>query len=188
MRPIVLSSSQQRRLERLARDAGCSSTQVLKFVLRDGFDYCERQVRESLASDADAKTAGVASHQDAMREVRGTVRKHATNQTPNSRNNLGSRIASRFARRGLVLDIPEIRGQQPRPALFGRREWQITKILDELREANRERPISHGRLKMKWTKRYARVVARSRNLPFMKALTTKSKKSRPRRGLARGPT
>ena len=70
MRPVSLSSTQQRRLECLARDAGRSTEQMLKFVLRDGFEYCEWQVRESLASDAEAKRLGTTPHETVMREAR----------------------------------------------------------------------------------------------------------------------
>jgi hypothetical protein len=34
--------------------------------------------------------------------------------------NLGSRIAMRFAKRGLTEPLPELRGQAPRPATFGK--------------------------------------------------------------------
>jgi len=70
MRPISLSPVQQRRLERLARDAGRSTGQMLKFVLREGFEYCEWQVRESLASDVEAKRLGTTPHETVMREAR----------------------------------------------------------------------------------------------------------------------
>lgn len=49
MKPLALTAAQQRRLERLARDAGRTPKAMLKFVLRDGFDACEEDVRESLA-------------------------------------------------------------------------------------------------------------------------------------------
>lgn len=70
MRPIALSSAQHRRLERLARDAGRSAEQMLKFVLRDGFEYCEWQVRQSLAADVEAKRLGTTPHEVVMREAR----------------------------------------------------------------------------------------------------------------------
>jgi hypothetical protein len=70
MRPIALSSSQHRRLERLAREAGRTTEQMLKFVLRDGFEYCEWQVRQSLAADAEAKRLGSTPHAVVMREAR----------------------------------------------------------------------------------------------------------------------
>lgn len=70
MRPVSLSPAQQRRLERLAQDAGRTTAQMLKFVLRDGFEYCEWQVRESLASDAEARRLGTTLHEGVMREAR----------------------------------------------------------------------------------------------------------------------
>jgi len=73
MRPISLSSSQQRRLERLAREAGRSTEQMLKFVLRDGFEYCEWQVRESLASDVQARRLGTTPHETVMRAARDMI-------------------------------------------------------------------------------------------------------------------
>ena len=73
MRPISLSAAQRRRLERLARDAGRSTDQMLKFVLRDGFEYCEWQVREGRASDAEAKRLGTTPHEDVLREARGLI-------------------------------------------------------------------------------------------------------------------
>ncbi|MDH5534620.1 MAG: hypothetical protein OEZ08_03475 [Betaproteobacteria bacterium] len=69
MRPISLSPTQARRLERLAREAGRSTEKMLAFVLRDGFDYCEWQVRESLASDAEARRSGTTPHDVVMREA-----------------------------------------------------------------------------------------------------------------------
>lgn len=43
---------------------------MLKFVLRDGFEYCEWQVRESLASDAEARRFATTPHASVMREAR----------------------------------------------------------------------------------------------------------------------
>lgn len=73
MRPFVLSPAQQRRLERLARDAGRPSAQVFRFVLRDGFEFCEWEVRESLAADADLRKRGVVSDEDARRRARQVI-------------------------------------------------------------------------------------------------------------------
>jgi hypothetical protein len=73
MRPIALSLVQHRRVERLARDANCTPTQMLKFVLRDGFEYCEWQVRESLAAETEAKRVGTVPHDIVMREAREVV-------------------------------------------------------------------------------------------------------------------
>jgi hypothetical protein len=70
MRPIALSTSQHRRLERLAREAGRTTEQMLKFVLRDGFEYCEWQVRQSVAADFEAKLLGTTPNEVVMREAR----------------------------------------------------------------------------------------------------------------------
>jgi predicted transcriptional regulator len=41
----ALTKADQSRLARLARDAGCNAADVLRDVLRDGFDYTEFKVR-----------------------------------------------------------------------------------------------------------------------------------------------
>jgi hypothetical protein len=46
---------------------------MLKFVLRDGFEYCEWQVRESLASDADARRLGTTPHETVVREAQALI-------------------------------------------------------------------------------------------------------------------
>jgi predicted transcriptional regulator len=77
MRPLALNAAQQRRLQRLARDAGRTPQAMLKFVLRDGFEACEEDVRESRAGDADFAAGRSVSHQEAMRRARATVASHA---------------------------------------------------------------------------------------------------------------
>jgi hypothetical protein len=54
MTTLLLNSVQQRRLKKLAREAGRTPEQTLRFVLRDGFDFCEWEVRESIAAEAEA--------------------------------------------------------------------------------------------------------------------------------------
>ena len=73
MKPLALTPAQQQRLGRLARDAGRTPQQMMRFVLRDGFDFCEWVVRESLAADVDIKRRGVASNDEAMRQAREVV-------------------------------------------------------------------------------------------------------------------
>ncbi len=50
MRQLALTTAQQRRLERLAREAKRTPKAMLQFVLRDGFEACEEDVRENLAA------------------------------------------------------------------------------------------------------------------------------------------
>jgi plasmid stability protein len=51
-------------------------------------------------------------------EVRHILRNAAKEDRPARR--LGSRIAARFAKTGLASDLPELRGQHPRSADFGK--------------------------------------------------------------------
>jgi hypothetical protein len=73
MRPIALSSAQQSRLEKLARDAGRTPAQALRFVLRDGFDFCEWELRESLAADADSAHRASVPHHEVQRRARAVI-------------------------------------------------------------------------------------------------------------------
>jgi predicted transcriptional regulator len=43
--PISLTRSERQRLARLAREADCSIREILRDVLRDGFDYTEYKIR-----------------------------------------------------------------------------------------------------------------------------------------------
>jgi predicted transcriptional regulator len=70
MKPLALSPAEQQRLEKLARDAGRSPRAMMRFVLRDGFEYSEWQVRESLAAKAEAGRHGTVPNDLVMREAR----------------------------------------------------------------------------------------------------------------------
>jgi len=67
MPTLLLNPAQQRRLKKLARDAGRTPEQTLRFVLRDGFDFCEWEVRASLAAESDAARRGTISNDDVRR-------------------------------------------------------------------------------------------------------------------------
>ena len=58
MKPMALSPIQQRRLEALARETGRTPAQTLKFVLRDGFDFCEWEVRENRMAEESMRRNG----------------------------------------------------------------------------------------------------------------------------------
>jgi predicted transcriptional regulator len=77
MKPLTLTAAQQRRLERLARDAERTPKAMLKFVLRDGFDACEEDVRESLAADAEFAAGKAVTHKEAMRRARAAIESRA---------------------------------------------------------------------------------------------------------------
>jgi plasmid stability protein len=52
-------------------------------------------------------------------EVREILRKAAMEES-RPIGGLGSRIAARFGRAGLAMDLPELRGQRPRPVVPGK--------------------------------------------------------------------
>jgi len=79
----ALTKAVQSRLARLARDAGCSNTDILRDVLRDGFDYTEYKVRavnEGLADLAAGRTLTldqIKSGIERRRAERGSTRRKA---------------------------------------------------------------------------------------------------------------
>jgi predicted transcriptional regulator len=70
MKPLALSPAEQQRLEKLARDAGRSPRAMMRFVLRDGFEYSEWQVRASHAAQAEGARHGTVPNEAVMREAR----------------------------------------------------------------------------------------------------------------------
>jgi len=72
-KPFALNQAQRRRLQKLAREAGRPAAQTLRFVLRDGFEFCEWEVRESRVADADTKRRGAVGHDDARRQARQVI-------------------------------------------------------------------------------------------------------------------
>jgi hypothetical protein len=74
MRPLALSPAQQQRLEELARDASRSPRSMMRFVLRDGFEFSEWVVRKSRASEADATRHGTIPNDVVMREAKEIIR------------------------------------------------------------------------------------------------------------------
>lgn len=79
----ALTKAVQSRLARLARDAGCDNTHILRDVLRDGFDYTEYKVKainEGLADLAAGRTLTldqIKSGIERRRAERGSTRRKA---------------------------------------------------------------------------------------------------------------
>ena len=67
---LALAKVDQQRLERLANLAGRSPKALLKFVLRDGFDEVERDIRETLAAERDMSVHGAVAHAEVLRSAR----------------------------------------------------------------------------------------------------------------------
>jgi len=77
MQSLALTTSERRRLERLARDAKRTPKAMLRFVLRDGFDYCSYvviSVNEGIASLTRGKRTY--STDEVLKHARGATEKH----------------------------------------------------------------------------------------------------------------
>lgn len=61
-----------------------------------------------------------ALHECSMEEEVRQILRNAVREQNQPATRLGSRIAARFALAGLTDDLPELRGQRPRPAEFGK--------------------------------------------------------------------
>ena len=73
MKTLVLSPADRRRLEKLAKAAGRTPAQTLRFVLRDGFDFCEWEVREIRKAEARARRDGTVPDEAVQRDARAIV-------------------------------------------------------------------------------------------------------------------
>jgi predicted transcriptional regulator len=74
MRQPTLSQVQQRRLVKLAREAGRTPQAMLRFVLKDGFEQCEDDVQAARMAEAELARSGTVPHQEVMNEARATSR------------------------------------------------------------------------------------------------------------------
>lgn len=73
MQSVTLTTTQQRRLEKLARDAGRTPQAMLRFVLRDGFDLCKLEINESITAEREATQRGYVSREEARRQIRSVI-------------------------------------------------------------------------------------------------------------------
>ena len=76
MQPFALSPAQRRRLEKLAREAGRTPQAMFRFVLRDGFEQCEEDVRAAVAADVEAARGELVPHEQVMEEARAVIAHH----------------------------------------------------------------------------------------------------------------
>ena len=60
MQQPVLTQTQQRRLVKLAREAGRTPQSMLRFVLRDGFEQCEDDVQAARMAEEEITRSGTA--------------------------------------------------------------------------------------------------------------------------------
>lgn len=74
---LALSGADRKRLERLAAAAGSTPQRMLKFVLRDGFDYCEEFVRRVNEGIASGRRGAIVSDGEVRAELRAMIARHA---------------------------------------------------------------------------------------------------------------
>ncbi|MCM2288836.1 MAG: hypothetical protein NDI67_07395 [Sulfuritalea sp.] len=77
---LALSTSEQRRLERLAAAAGRTPKAMLKHVLRDGFDYCEYVVGAVNQGVEDANAGKLVTSSEVRGKARDLISRHAAKQ------------------------------------------------------------------------------------------------------------
>jgi plasmid stability protein len=82
---------------------------LAQFVVRD----LEEDVKARLKQRAQRNGR---SMEEEVREILRNAAKDENRPSPK----LGSRFAERFARIGLTTDLPELRGQKPKPAAIGK--------------------------------------------------------------------
>jgi predicted transcriptional regulator len=82
MRSLALTPAQQRRIEKLAQRAGRTPQSMLRFVLRDGLEATEMDVRETLAADEDIDRNGAVPHAKVMAQAQATIERYAAKRRP----------------------------------------------------------------------------------------------------------
>lgn len=82
MRSLALTPAQQRRIAKLAQLAGRTPQSMLRFVLRDGLDATEEDVRETVEADEDIDRNGAVPHGKVMARARATIKRHVAKRRP----------------------------------------------------------------------------------------------------------
>lgn len=82
MRTLALTPAQQRRIAKLAQLAGRTPKSMLRFVLRDGLDATEQDVRETIEADKDIDRNGAIPHGKVMARARATIERHVAKRRP----------------------------------------------------------------------------------------------------------
>jgi hypothetical protein len=77
MKTMQLTPSDQQRIEKIAKAAGCSAEHALTFVLRDGSDETERVLRAVARARASVAAQGGIDHTAAMARLEELLSQHA---------------------------------------------------------------------------------------------------------------
>lgn len=76
MQQPALTKAQQRRLEKVARDAGRTPQAMLRFVLRDGFELCEEDVAAARSAEVELARSGTVPHRQVSDDARAAISRH----------------------------------------------------------------------------------------------------------------
>jgi len=77
MHQPALTKAQQRRLEKLAREARRTPQAMLRFVLRDGFELCEEDVASERSAEVELARSDTVPHRQVSGEARAVIARHA---------------------------------------------------------------------------------------------------------------
>ena len=83
MRSLALTPRQRRRIEKLTQLASRTPESMLRFVLRDGLEATEQDVRESIEADEDIDRNGAIPHAKVMTSARTTIERRAPKRQRN---------------------------------------------------------------------------------------------------------
>lgn len=77
MHQPALAKAQQRRQEKLAREAGRTPQAMLRFVLRDGFELCEEDVAAARSAEVELARSGTVPQRQVSDEADVIIVQHA---------------------------------------------------------------------------------------------------------------
>jgi predicted transcriptional regulator len=77
---IELTPAHKRRLSRLAREAGCEPQDLLDDVFKFGFDFVERDIRETSKGVAEIASGAGVPHGRVMTDARSLLERHGRKQ------------------------------------------------------------------------------------------------------------
>ena len=75
---ITLAPARTRRLNRLAKEAGCAPQDLLDDVFKFGIDFVEQDIRETAKGIAEIEAGKGIPHGQVMAEARAIIERHAT--------------------------------------------------------------------------------------------------------------
>ena len=77
---ITLAPAHTRRLNRLAKEAGCTPQDLLDDVFKFGIDFVEQDIRETAKGIAEIEAGKGIPHGQVMAEARAIIERHASKQ------------------------------------------------------------------------------------------------------------